>query len=78
MHKGENTDDEGWAYAMNLPDLKYPFPRGNHQGPLSMVRMRRWIRRRIPNAQDAPVQLMPTTLASLCQREVVKPNSPSV
>ena len=73
VHKGENTDDEGWAYAMNLPDLKYPFPRGNHQGPLSMVRMRRWIRRRIPNAQDAPVQLMPTTIASLCQREVVKP-----
>jgi len=73
VHKGENTDDEGWAYAMNLPDLKYPFPKGSHQGPLSMVRMRRWIRRRVPVMQDAPAPLVPTTIATLCQREVVKP-----
>ena len=74
VHVGENTDSEGWAYAINLPDLKYPFSDNRQQGPLSMVRMRRWVRRRVPIEENRPVVLDAEDDAALRQSVVVKPN----
>lgn len=72
VHVAENTDSEGWAYALNLPDLKYPFKDGR-QNPLSMVRMRRWIRGRVP-IEEKVAPLVSVDDASLRQRTIVKPN----
>ena len=73
VHVGENTDAEGWVYAINLPDLKFPFRAEQRQSPLSMVRMRRWIRKRVP-ITDTVMSLSMTDDAALRQRVIVKPN----
>ena len=59
------TDNEGWSYGMDFPNVKYPFPPGSGRKKLAdFVRRRRWLRTRIPiedvsgpegkNAMDVP------------------------
>lgn len=67
------TDKEGWAYATSFPDLKFPFHSGHGPGPMSFVRMRRWIRTRALTVQPAEIVATPKAAAALRQRVVVKP-----
>ena len=70
---GNHCDKDGWAYAANMPDLKYPFNSGHKSGPLSFVRMRRWIRAHQSTEREPERQLTQQQSMSLRQRMIVKP-----
>jgi len=73
INAGNETDKDGWAYARAFPDLKYPFNSSHKYGPLSFVRMRRWIRTRVLTVQPPEVVLTPSLEALLRLRVIVKP-----